>query len=493
MSSLTSANLALPYLAAAQAQKHITHNEALRALDAHVHLRLESLAVTAPPPGSAEGACWFVPAGASGDFLGREGTIAAHESGAWDFLACPAGTLAYVVDERRLALFDGTYWVSPLAAGAHGGMLSAHVLEEDVFLFGASVSTTIAIPDRAIVFGVSTRTLETVTGASAYHCGVAAEPNAFGGWLGVGVGNTNSGVIGPRAYYAPTPLLISAEGGVFTGGIVRVALHYFTCDVPRAEAAAFALSRPETMALVARMGTPPPLSRQWLIDRLVGELVKAGVWAKLDALYLLAAPDAQAARLNWISSAYGLTAVNSPAFTVDRGYASDGAAGHLVTGFVPGAGTLFQQDAAGLGTWVQENGRLGLAMGALLASTFSGSHIARYGLEGGSYCALTATEEAIRSVSSYADYLATGFYAAVRSGPNAVVCYRNGVGLETAATGSVPSPQLDFYLLGINFGGPLVNSTGRLAAAFMGASLTPAQMAAFHAALARYLTAIGAA
>ncbi len=60
MASETTANLALPYLAAAQAQKHVTHNEALRALDAQVHLRLESLTALTPPAAPArarDGSC----------------------------------------------------------------------------------------------------------------------------------------------------------------------------------------------------------------------------------------------------------------------------------------------------------------------------------------------------------------------------------------------------------------------------------------------------
>lgn len=44
-----SPNLALPYLAAGQAQKHVTVNEALRLLDALVQAAVESAALSAPP------------------------------------------------------------------------------------------------------------------------------------------------------------------------------------------------------------------------------------------------------------------------------------------------------------------------------------------------------------------------------------------------------------------------------------------------------------
>lgn len=229
-----SANLALPYVAAAQAQKHVTHNEAIRRLDAFVQLVLESATAAAPPSGPAEGARWFVPAGATGAFAGRDGSLAAFEAGAFDFLPVAAGFLAFIRDEGRLALYDGGAWVSPLAASSHRGGIAAEVLEEDVSLSGAYVETALAIPDRAIVLGVSTRTLTTVTGASAYDCGIAGEAAKFGGGLGAAAGSTNMGVVGPAAFYAPTPVRLTAVGGSFTGGSVRIGLHLLLCAVPGA-------------------------------------------------------------------------------------------------------------------------------------------------------------------------------------------------------------------------------------------------------------------
>ena len=45
----TTIHLGLPYLLAAQAQKHVTHNEALRLLDAMVQLSVLDRTRTAPP------------------------------------------------------------------------------------------------------------------------------------------------------------------------------------------------------------------------------------------------------------------------------------------------------------------------------------------------------------------------------------------------------------------------------------------------------------
>ena len=43
-------------------------------------------------------------------------------------------------------------------------------------LSGASVTSTITIPNRAIVLGVSARTVTAITGASSYDCGITGEP-----------------------------------------------------------------------------------------------------------------------------------------------------------------------------------------------------------------------------------------------------------------------------------------------------------------------------
>lgn len=51
----SSPHLALPYLEAAQAQKHVTHNEALRALDAVVMLAVLDRDLASPPGSPSDG------------------------------------------------------------------------------------------------------------------------------------------------------------------------------------------------------------------------------------------------------------------------------------------------------------------------------------------------------------------------------------------------------------------------------------------------------
>lgn len=233
---------ALPLLAAAQAQKHVTHNEALLTLDALAHLHLASRSI-AVPPAAEDGAAYLVASGASGDWLGREGDIALWRDGVWQFHSAFEGLVAFVADEEALIVLTGSGWreVGPLlgpdrlvARSENGAETRLAVLEEELSgLSGAYAETGALIPDRAIVFGVSCRTITTIIGAASYDCGLAGEPSKFGGSLGVSAGATNAGVIGPSAFYAPTQVRLTANGGSFSGGAVRVAVHCLLPVVPQ--------------------------------------------------------------------------------------------------------------------------------------------------------------------------------------------------------------------------------------------------------------------
>jgi hypothetical protein len=111
----TTPKLGLPYLAAGQAQKHVTLNESLRMLDVIVQLAVESRALAAPPASPAEGAAYLVAAGPSGAWSGHAGKIAAFQDGGWMIYAARAGWLAWVKAESQLCAYDGATWapISP--------------------------------------------------------------------------------------------------------------------------------------------------------------------------------------------------------------------------------------------------------------------------------------------------------------------------------------------------------------------------------------------
>ncbi len=105
-----SARLALPLLQAGQAQKEITHNEALTRLDMLVQAVVESADLATPPASPAPGQCWIVAASPGGAWAGRAGTIAAWTDGGWRFVAPVEGMAVQVRDRGHDVTWDGSAW-----------------------------------------------------------------------------------------------------------------------------------------------------------------------------------------------------------------------------------------------------------------------------------------------------------------------------------------------------------------------------------------------
>lgn len=113
--------LSLPLLAAGQAQKHVTHNDALTRLDGLIHLAVASRSQTAPPGSPTALSAFIVPPAATGSFTGRTDQLALYEDDGWTFLVPRAGWQCWIQDEAELHVWTGAEWrrASPLSdAGA---------------------------------------------------------------------------------------------------------------------------------------------------------------------------------------------------------------------------------------------------------------------------------------------------------------------------------------------------------------------------------------
>ncbi|MGB3866538.1 MAG: DUF2793 domain-containing protein [Xanthobacteraceae bacterium] len=103
-------NLGLPFIDGNQAQKHVTHNEALRILDAAIQIAVADTTRTVPPASPATGNRHVVANGAGGAWTGHDGDIATWEDGAWAFLAPKAGWWLWSVADASIMIFDGAAW-----------------------------------------------------------------------------------------------------------------------------------------------------------------------------------------------------------------------------------------------------------------------------------------------------------------------------------------------------------------------------------------------
>lgn len=243
----------------------------------------------------------------------------------------------------------------------------------------------------------------------------------------------------------------------------------------------------ETRALVARISSKPTGPRTRLIDGLVRSLKLSGVWPLLDALYVMAAADAQTAKLNWITGTYDLTAVAAPTFAADRGYTGDGSSSYLDTGFNPttAPSPKFTQNSGSLILWSRTN----LPNGADNSGDFG-----RENSRIGRFLSTSGMAMGRINMASTLNSMAAGAYPGMiswsRTSSAAWASYAAGVLVNSGTDASAALTNGTLRVCAWTAGSFGVN---QLAAAAIGSSFTAAQHAAFKSSLQTYLTAIGAA
>ena len=226
--------LSLPLLAPAQAQKHVTVNEALVRLDGLAQLRLQSVTITTPPA-ALDGLAYGVPSGAVNAWAGQEGMVAIASGGGWVFVPTQKGWRAVVLDQGSLAIHDGTAWrVGAQTLTPGGASVGLKSVEFDVTLTaGGSVTTPVLFPARAIAYGITGRVITAITGAATkWDIGVTGDLQRYGSGLGTALNSWVSGPGAPQVYWSPTALEITAQGGNFAGGVIRLAAHYAELSLP---------------------------------------------------------------------------------------------------------------------------------------------------------------------------------------------------------------------------------------------------------------------
>jgi hypothetical protein len=210
-------------------------------------MTVEDRTRSAPPASPAEGAAYLVATGATGLWAGWSGDIALWADGAWLRLAALPGWRLWVLAEEVMLVRLATVWVTldaamgllakgpsvDVAEGALGGRTRLAVIEASaVGLSGSSVTTALTIPAGSLVLGVSARVTAAITGATGFALGIAAEPAAFGAGFGSALGSLAELPITPRAFPVATSIRVSAEGGSFTGGALRLACHILSIGAP---------------------------------------------------------------------------------------------------------------------------------------------------------------------------------------------------------------------------------------------------------------------
>lgn len=133
-------NLKLPYIMSAQAQKHVTHNEAIRALDVLVQTTVKDQDLTTPPISPIEGDSYIVANSATSDWADKDLQIASWQDGAWMFYTPQEGWLVWVIDEAQIFVFDGLIWSAASSSG--GGGTNLNPASGDLIGINATADTT---------------------------------------------------------------------------------------------------------------------------------------------------------------------------------------------------------------------------------------------------------------------------------------------------------------------------------------------------------------
>lgn len=244
---------------------------------------------------------------------------------------------------------------------------------------------------------------------------------------------------------------------------------------------------PDPLALYLAALTGSPSDATKLAYRiLISALARAGIFDKLDGLWLLANHDAQAARINLVApSAYTLTTNGAPDFTQFQGYQGNGTTEYLGTGFNPTTATApkFVQDSATLFLWCltdssSDKADMGNANARITARTAAGNT---------GWRANFSTTESTGSIST-----SVGMTSWSRMSASYSEVYRNGVHGEDKTTASEVPDNREIRILGASGITSPPFSERKIAVAGLGSGLTDSQHTALHSALRNYLVAVGA-
>ena len=108
---------ALPLLETGQAQKEMTHNEALARLDLLTQAAVAAVGLNAPPADPAAGRCWITGNAPTGAWAGQAGVLAGWTAGGWRFVPPQEGMSVWSEADDCVAYFtQGSWQVGRVAA-----------------------------------------------------------------------------------------------------------------------------------------------------------------------------------------------------------------------------------------------------------------------------------------------------------------------------------------------------------------------------------------
>lgn len=237
----TTPRLELPYIAAQQAQKHVTFNTALQALDLLVQPSVKSRTLTTPPGGPAEGDSYIVGTGATGGWAGKDADFATWIDGHWVFRSPANGWLSYVEATAEIAIHQSGSWAVMVSNGGSTvatfginaaadltnrlvSAADATLLTHDGTSHRAKINKAATADTASLLFqsNFTTHAEFGLTGDNNWH--VKVSPNGSS-WVEALVANQTTGALTAAAALTAPAFVLDAEAQfTLAAGVVSVAL-----------------------------------------------------------------------------------------------------------------------------------------------------------------------------------------------------------------------------------------------------------------------------
>lgn len=210
----------------------------------------------------------------------------------------------------------------------------------------------------------------------------------------------------------------------------------------------------DAIAIFNAFTTPPTDARKTLINNFVVYLKGTGDWAKIVTCWGMAAETQQAGQINWKSPAtFTLTLVNSPTFTADEGFNSNGTTSYINTNWIAsthGAG-VYLQDDAGITVYTRTSGTgSGNLFGVIGAANVKSIGFTPKFTDNNLYSRFNNVNTIFYSA---ANATSEALYTMLRTSSTDLTVYRNSVSLGLQSKTSDGLPTLNLYLLCANNNG----------------------------------------
>ena len=230
-------------------------------------------------------------------------------------------------------------------------------------------------------------------------------------------------------------------------------------DTPSATSAGLDSDTTAWISAVTTAGGSVSSGRQTTVNNLIVGLKSDGVWTKLDRLWLFAGENTESALIDLVARS-SATAVNSPTFTTDRGYVSDGTTSYINTGYNASTqGVNFTLNSSHVALWdnTSRAAATTIATGvydgtivtdlfpyqAVFAATGLGFRIHGSGFDS----------------TDFANSTSQGFFIGQRINSTTNQGYYNGTSLGTGSGTSNYLVNLPFFVCGRNDNGSLSTAT----------------------------------